>query len=468
MTGIERLRELGGAVSHGVRLYDVTSRDYDEREGLSYRNCGGFLGEIVSDIADQIEREQRRDPAEDVSVSAYDLLPQEDRGAIAWVREHGGLDSVKKLLDWVVGHCSTKQQLDFDFWLSGRVMHELGFEEDMADRDEVERRLLARLMPEGMEWLIEAWPRFEDGEPVRIGDEVSVTVHDEDGDFERSMTADSISFGEHGIIVCDPCHAVRLLSGERVKRPAPKVLDADGVEICVGDTVWATNGHGPFEVTRIVYADRLRVIADDEKNGHLNAYPEMLTHRAPVLAADDKPLEAGQTVWSIEDGGPYKVDAPLSVDCYGVRLLNGRTPFRRSPDTITHERPVLDADGVPIKVGDTVYFTDGREQECNTVVYAEYDYKDEPYVQLGRLNDVGYPTYTNCSCIDPSQLTHTKPEPPDSWERLEEDAEKDPCGYFGFDGEETCGKCPASGKNCEQTMALDIVRRARALAERER
>ena len=46
------------------------------------------------------------------------------------------------------------------------------------------------------------------------------------------------------------------------------------------------------------------------------------------------------------------------------------------------------------------------------------------------------------------------------------EAEKDPCCYFGFDGEEECGKCPASGKNCEQTMARDLVRRARALAER--
>lgn len=75
------------------------------------------------------------------------------------------------------------------------------------------------------------------------------------------------------------------------------------------------------------------------------------------------------------------------------------------------ERTVLAADGVPIKVGDTVYFTDGREQECNTVVNAKYDYKGEPYVQLGLLNEAGHPTYTNCFCIDPSQLTHTKPEP---------------------------------------------------------
>ena len=126
------------------------------------------------------------DPAADVSVSAYDLLPEEEREAIAWVREHGGLERVKKLLDWVVGHCSTRQQLDFDFWLSGRVMHELGFEEDMADRDEVERRLLARLMPDGMEW-----PRFESGEPVRIGDVVS------------DVEVRSVVFRDGGILLSD-------------------------------------------------------------------------------------------------------------------------------------------------------------------------------------------------------------------------------------------------------------------------
>ena len=131
------------------------------------------------------------DPAKDVSMSAYDLLPQEDREAISWVREHGGLERVKNLLDWVVGHCSTRQQLDFDFWLSGRVMHELGFEEDMADRDEVGRRLLARLMPDGMEWLVEAWPRYEDGKPLRIGDFVS------------DVEVRSVVFRDGGILLSD-------------------------------------------------------------------------------------------------------------------------------------------------------------------------------------------------------------------------------------------------------------------------
>ena len=125
-------------------------------------------------------------PVRDTTMSAHDLLPEEDREALRWARGHGGLDSVKELLDWVVGHCSTKQQLDFDFWLSGRVMYELGFEEDMADRDEVERRLRDRLMPEGMKW-----PMYESGEPVRIGDVVS------------DVEVRSIVFRDDGILLSD-------------------------------------------------------------------------------------------------------------------------------------------------------------------------------------------------------------------------------------------------------------------------
>lgn len=152
---------------------------------------------------------------------------EEDHEAAEWVREHGGLDNVKKLLDWVVGHCSTKQQLDFDFWLSGRVMHELGFDDDMADRDEVERRLLARLMPEGYEW-----PRYESGELVLFGDEFinakgnastlrTIAIKD-----CRDALGGAV-FWKLGKGAC----AVTLKNGERVKRPVPKVLDADGAEM---------------------------------------------------------------------------------------------------------------------------------------------------------------------------------------------------------------------------------------------
>ena len=56
---------------------------------------------------------------------------------------------------------------------------------------------------------------------------------------------------------------------------------------------------------------------------------------------------------------------------------------------------------------------------------------------------------------------------PDSWERLEKDAAKDPCVYFGYgDGSiyNKCQSCPAYGDDCGPAMAQDVVRRAKALA----
>lgn len=56
----------------------------------------------------------------------------------------------------------------------------------------------------------------------------------------------------------------------------------------------------------------------------------------------------------------------------------------------------------------------------------------------------------------------------DSWERLWDDASRSACAYFG--DHESCEDCPAgapySPGSCRSKMACDIVRRARALAER--
>lgn len=53
---------------------------------------------------------------------------------------------------------------------------------------------------------------------------------------------------------------------------------------------------------------------------------------------------------------------------------------------------------------------------------------------------------------------------PDSWERLEEDAGKTSCGYFGRSG--LCVGCPALAisKMCNAAKSEDIVRRAKALS----
>ena len=54
---------------------------------------------------------------------------------------------------------------------------------------------------------------------------------------------------------------------------------------------------------------------------------------------------------------------------------------------------------------------------------------------------------------------------PDSWERLEEDAAKELCEYFGHnDDDDDCYDCPAHNRGCIQFRSLDLVRRAKALA----
>lgn len=56
---------------------------------------------------------------------------------------------------------------------------------------------------------------------------------------------------------------------------------------------------------------------------------------------------------------------------------------------------------------------------------------------------------------------------PDSWELLEKDVAKDPCGYFDRerDGGDRCLRCPAyDSEACATVMAKDVVRRAKALA----
>lgn len=55
--------------------------------------------------------------------------------------------------------------------------------------------------------------------------------------------------------------------------------------------------------------------------------------------------------------------------------------------------------------------------------------------------------------------------PPDSWERLEGDAQKNACDYFGVecDSEAKCRMCPhfQDDRDCSLDMNADIVRRAK-------
>ena len=363
MTGIERLRELAEGLQPNRDLWYLTSTEYDRaREGRGESTVDSTLNDTLASIADQIEAEQEERVTRRL----------EDREAAEWVRAHGGLEVVKDLIK-------------VNGWAHSLaiIAHDALFGED-SEREvtptEFRHELDRRLMPEGMERLVEAWPRFEDDAPVRLLD-----------DFERygeESVVSAVTMYSDGSFALN-CRAYS--KGERVNRPAPKVLDADGVEIELGDDLYSVEG-----------GLKLHVGVIDTRNGKIAtaemyaldkwADPAMYTHRAPVLAADGKPLREGETVWLTDSPTAFVID-----------------------DIMTRE------DGSPV-----VHLADGAWHR-------------------------------------PQDLTH---ERPDSWERLEEDIDDGPCLYFG---RKPCVDCPGNGRNgCEgqKAKARDLVRRARALAEK--
>ena len=336
----------------------------------------------LTDAADGHER------AKDVSMSAYDLLPPEARDAIAWVREHGGLEAVKRRWECLSFYAdpvprsyaerriaSRQRQIDESHAaLRRRNERIVELEHERDELREMVRTLNAltdemekRLMPEGM-----SWPVCDDGEPVRIGDEVEARTG-------GMFTVGEITFTDESVRL----NASWYDYGETVPRPAPKVLDADGAEIELGDDLYSVEGNLKFHVSHV---DRIngKIATDAMFSLDKWADPSLFTHRAPVLAADGKPLREGETVWGVTRGVEMTVDKVTSEAVY-----------------------LHDAKGL--------------------------DYE-----------------------IMPRNLTH---ECPESWERLEEDAGKNPFDYCKDVGHrlDTC-------ENSEAYKARDIVRRAKALA----
>lgn len=137
----------------------------------------------------------------------------------------------------------------------------------IADRIDAERAL-----PEGIEW-----PRFEDGELVRPGDEVGS---------DEPFTAEEIAFeSERWLIkasarsVCGYFHGA---FGELVKRPTPKVLGADGVEIRVGDTVYCDDDPEPLVVDSFDDPGCVYLTSVKGSDGTLYTIePSLLTHKRP-------------------------------------------------------------------------------------------------------------------------------------------------------------------------------------------
>ena len=193
--------------------------------------------------------------------------------------------------------------------------------------------LKARALPEGMEW-----PMFEDGEPVKFGD---MALIDGDADMVEAVQlwihGKPVIYGDNG--------SQQLEKGERVKRPAPKVLDADGVEIREGDTVYRV-GMSTFDpeyntltVTDIRTKPGLTPIeTKNSHDGYLYGKPEDFTHRAPVIAADGKPLREGETVYLTDSTTAFVVDDIMTRED-GATVVHLRDGAWHLPQYLTHERP---------------------------------------------------------------------------------------------------------------------------------
>lgn len=308
MTGVERLREL--------------AREQEER---SWSAVTKVRARIMREIADQIEREHAEDCLRMGGRAA------EDAEAVAWVREHGGLDALRRRVDAALYYESVAKTL----------LSRLGAL-NSADEPSAARKALdlleSRSTPEGY-----TWPRDESGVKILVGADFV-------DELDRVHTVTSIRFlgGEVALHWNpeEPEECMWILPGERVRRPVRMALDADGEEIREKrDAWWICEGD-----ERGVHAERLRVeavradglVECSPHNGGtwVRLDPSELYVNRPVPAADGWPLSEGETAYLVDTGTPVEVRTIFSddaIDC--VKPSTGEDAGLVEARDLTHKRP---------------------------------------------------------------------------------------------------------------------------------
>lgn len=157
-------------------------------------------------------------------------------------------------------------------------------------------------------------PRFEDGEPVHIGDKAE---HPYTGE---TCTIDCINtFDDSYCLGFVEERSASLCDGERVKRPAHEVLGADGKPIKVGETVYPIDGEWlriPLEVSGIESPASVKVYLSAGKSW-TTFHADRLTHTPPDT---QEKIDADKNLmWTIYWDCTKR-------DCLGCDVLHGKSP----------------------------------------------------------------------------------------------------------------------------------------------
>ena len=184
-----------------------------------------------NELRDKLRSRERKIERLKKALGYADAKNAERRDGAKFIRKHGGLGNVRRM---------TQAGMDRRIELCGALGMPV-----YTEWSEAIAKLRKRLMPEGMEWLLDVWPKWSNGEYCKFGDWWTA---DKYGDYEPRQLRRLIfytpeqlreweqdegdNFGYEWDFMRPSDTTYR---PDKAEPPAPKVLAADGAECHVGD-----------------------------------------------------------------------------------------------------------------------------------------------------------------------------------------------------------------------------------------
>lgn len=218
--------------------------------------------------------------------------------------------------------------------------------------ESVEPKVIAKLIVDEIESQYIPRPRFENGEPLKYGDQIDY--------FGRAETVVSYLIApdvregvEYG--ARKPYVTLHLKSGtsynvpldEPLKRPAKKIIGSDGIEILENERGYNTEYDEEYTVLSVGSDDpdlALFVRNQDREEFYIDA--NKFTHKRPAYDADGETCVVGETLFDIETceklvaRNVFYNNGVWFVDC-GDGVNGGYDSFKtyRKAESLSHVRP---------------------------------------------------------------------------------------------------------------------------------